>query len=189
MVEGSGSKTFSKAKRFLYTEPALAHKLLDKITQSIIGYLKGQVDAGADLVQIFDSWAGVLSAEMYREFSLKYISQICSALSAQVPVTVFAKDAHHAVGDIAATACSVIGLDWTMDPKSAKASAKGKTLQGNADPCLLYADERTIVEQTHKMLAAFGKQGYICNLGHGLYPDLEKEKVRLFVDTVKNYRW
>jgi uroporphyrinogen decarboxylase len=189
MVEGSGSKTFSKAKQFLYTQPQLAHALLEKITLSSIQYLKGQVKAGADLLQIFDSWAGVLSQSMYEEFALRYISKICDALSPEVPLTVFAKDAHYAVAQIARTKCSVIGLDWTMDPHTARANAAGKTLQGNADPCLLYADEATLVKETKHMLNAFGKTSYICNLGHGLYPDLDKEKVKLFVDTVKTHRY
>jgi len=189
MVEGSGSKTFSKAKKFLYTEPVLAHQLLEKITLSSINYLKGQVAAGADLLQIFDSWAGVLSEKMYYEFALKYISKICDALSPLVPVTVFAKDAHYAIKKISETKCSVIGLDWTIDPATARKNSNNKTLQGNADPCLLYADEKTIISETHNMLSAFGKQNYICNLGHGLYPDIDKEKVKFFVDVVKEYKW
>ncbi len=189
MIEGSGSKTFSKAKQFLYTQPEIAHQLLEKITQSSINYLKGQVNAGADLLQIFDSWAGVLSEKMYYEFSLKYISKICDALSPLVPVTVFAKDAHYAVAEIAKTSCNSIGLDWTIDPTSARKQAVNKTLQGNADPCLLYAPEKTIISETHQMLQSFGKNRYICNLGHGLYPDLDKEKVKLFVEVVKNYQW
>lgn len=189
MIEGSGSKTFSKAKQFLYTQPELSHQLLEKITVSSINYLKGQVAAGADLLQIFDSWAGVLSENMYYEFSLKYISQICDALSPLVPVTVFAKDAHYAISKIAATSCNSIGLDWTINPITARLQAGTKTLQGNADPCLLYADDKTIITETHKMLQAFGKNKYICNLGHGLYPDIDKEKVKLFVDVVKDYEW
>ena len=189
MVEGSGSKTFSKAKQFLYTQPELAHRLLEKITLSSINYLKGQVAAGADLLQLFDSWAGVLSEKMYYEFSLKYISKICDELSLLVPVTVFAKDAHYAIEKIAETKCSAIGLDWTIDPVKARKHAASKTLQGNADPCLLYANEKTIISETHNMLNAFGKQNYICNLGHGLYPDIDKEKVKLFVNVVKEYNW
>jgi len=189
MIEGSGSKTFSKAKQFLYTQPEAAHALLEKITQSTINYLKGQVAAGADLLQLFDSWAGVLSENMYYEFSLKYISKICDALSPLVPVTVFAKDAHYAVKKISETSCNSIGLDWTIDPKTARSQAGTKTLQGNADPCLLYADEEKIISDTHTMLKAFGKDRYICNLGHGLYPDIDKEKVKLFVDVVKEYKW
>ncbi|MDI1353914.1 MAG: uroporphyrinogen decarboxylase [bacterium] len=189
MIEGSGSKTFSKAKQFLYAQPQVAHALLEKITQSTINYLKGQVNSGADLLQIFDSWAGVLSEPMYYEFSLHYISKICDALSPLVPVTVFAKDAHFAIQKISETNCSAIGLDWTLDPLKSRGQAGNKTLQGNADPCLLYADEKKIISDTQHMLRAFGKQRYICNLGHGLYPDLDKEKVKLFVNVVKEYKW
>ncbi len=189
MIEGSGSKTFSKAKQFLYTQPELAHQLLDKITQSTIHYLKAQVEAGADLIQIFDSWAGVLTEQMFYEFSLNYISKICNAISSLVPVTIFAKDAHYAIEEISKTSCSVIGLDWTINPTIARQQAQHKTLQGNVDPCLLYADEKKIISETQIMLNDFGKQKYICNLGHGLYPDIDKEKVKFFVDFVKNYNY
>lgn len=189
MIEGSGSKTFSKAKQFLYTQPELAHQLLDKITQSTIHYLKAQVEAGADLIQIFDSWAGVLTEQMFYEFSLNYISKICNAISSLVPVTIFAKDAHYAIEEISKTSCSVIGLDWTINPTIARQQGINKTLQGNVDPCLLYADEKKIISETQVMLNAFGKQKYICNLGHGLYPDIDKEKVKFFVDYVKNYNY
>jgi len=189
MIEGSGSKTFSKAKQFLYTQPELAHQLLDKITQSTIHYLKAQVEAGADLIQIFDSWAGVLTEQMFYEFSLNYISKICNAISSLVPVTIFAKDAHYSIEEISKTSCSVIGLDWTINPTIARQQAQHKTLQGNVDPCLLYADEKKIISETQIMLNAFGKQKYICNLGHGLYPDIDKEKVKFFVDFVKNYNY
>ncbi|MDP2386192.1 MAG: uroporphyrinogen decarboxylase [Bacteroidota bacterium] len=186
MIEGSGSKTFSKAKKFLYTHPALAHKLLEKITLSSINYLKAQVAAGADMLQIFDSWAGVLGKEQYNEFSLKYISMICDAVHGLVPVTVFAKDAHFAVMDIAKTKCNTIGLDWTMSPHACRAIVgKDKTLQGNADPCMLYADESVIEAEAKKMIQAFGKQRYIANLGHGLYPDTDFKKVKFFVDCIK----
>lgn len=188
MVEGSGSKTFSKAKQFLYTQPELAHQLLDKITKSSINYLKAQIEAGADMIQIFDSWAGILSEKQYYEFALKYINQIVQAIKPLAPITVFAKDAHYAIKKIAETNCNTIGLDWTIDPAKARAEAgKNVTLQGNADPCLLYADEKTIMKETTEMLNAFGKQRYICNLGHGLYPDLDKEKVKFFVSFVKEY--
>jgi uroporphyrinogen decarboxylase len=189
MIEGSGSKTFSKAKQFLYTQPELSHQLLEKITLSTIHYLKAQVSAGADIIQLFDSWAGVLSEKMYYEFSLKYISKICDALSPLVPVTVFAKDAHYATQKISETSCNSIGLDWTMNPETARKFSSNKTLQGNADPCLLYADEKKIIEEAHIMLRAFGKHRYICNLGHGLYPDIDKQKVKLFVDVVKEFKW
>ncbi|MGQ0827853.1 MAG: uroporphyrinogen decarboxylase [Bacteroidota bacterium] len=189
MIEGSGSKTFSKAKRFLYTQPSLAHQLLQKITDSTINYLKGQIAAGADMLQLFDSWAGVLSPEQYNEFSLKYISQICNAIN-DVPFTVFAKDAHFARKQMGQLKCDTIGLDWTVDIAESRALiGNNKTLQGNMDPCLLYADRDVIKKETIKMLKAFGPHRHIANLGHGLYPDLEKDKVKCFVDTIKEFRF
>lgn len=187
MVEGSGSKTFSQAKKFLYQQPALAHEALEKITQSTINYLKAQVAAGADMIQIFDSWAGVLGQEQYNTFSLHYISKICNELSPLVPVTLFAKDAHFALADMATLSCNTIGIDWTINPQDARIIVgHQKTLQGNADPCLLYADEPVIEAEARKMIQAFGKQRYIANLGHGLYPDTEKHKVKFYIDCIKS---
>lgn len=189
MIEGSGSKTFSKAKKFLYTHPDLSHQLLQKITDSTINYLKGQIAAGADMLQLFDSWAGILSPEQYNHFSLRYISQICEAIQ-EVPMTVFAKDAHFARREMGKLKCNTIGLDWTMDiAESKEMIGSSKTLQGNMDPCLLYADKETIKKETIKMLQAFGPHRHIANLGHGLYPDLEKDKVKFFVDTIKEFRF
>lgn len=189
MIEGSGSKTFSQAKKFLYTQPQLAHQLLQKITDSTINYLKGQIVAGADMLQLFDSWAGVLSPAQYHEFSLKYISQICDAIT-EVPFTVFAKDAHFARVQLGKLNCDTIGLDWTMDIEESRAMiGNNKTLQGNIDPCLLYADYDVIKRETIKMLKTFGPHRHIANLGHGLYPDLDKDKVKYFVDTVKEFRF
>lgn len=189
MIEGSGSKTFSKAKKFLYTEPELSHKLLQKITDSTINYLKAQVIAGADMLQLFDSWAGVLSPEQYSQFALKYIAQICDAVT-EVPFTVFAKDAHFARRQMGLLNCDTIGLDWTMDIAESRALiGDNKTLQGNMDPCLLYADKATIKKEAQKMLKAFGPNRHIANLGHGLYPDLDKDKVKYFVDVIKDFRF
>ncbi len=189
MIEGSGSKTFSQAKKMLYTNPELSHALLQKITDSTINYLKSQVEAGADLIQLFDSWAGVLSPVQYQEFSLPYISQICDAITT-VPKTVFAKDAFFARKNISKINCDVIGLDWTMDINESRALiGSEKTLQGNADPCMLYSDHATIKKETEKMLRAFGPNRHIANLGHGLYPDTDKEKVKFFVDTIKEFRF
>lgn len=190
MIEGKGSKTFSEAKKFLYTQPVLSHLLLEKIALSSINYLNAQIDAGANMVQIFDSWAGVLGPEQYNEFSLRYISMICDGINHRVPVTVFAKDAHFAIDEIAKIKCNTIGLDWTMNAANArKIVGNTKTLQGNADPCMLYADEKTIEAEASKMMKAFGKDRYIANLGHGLYPDTDKNKVKYFVDCIKNHKF
>jgi len=189
MIEGSGSKTFSKAKKFLYTEPVLAHKLLEKITLSTINYLKGQIEAGANIVQVFDSWAGILSAEQYKEFALPYIARICDAIN-DVPVTVFAKGAYFVRKELGELNCETIGVDWNMDiTESRSLIGSTKTLQGNMDPCLLYSEDEVIVAKTKEMLQAFGPNRHIANLGHGIYPDIDPKKVKLFVDTVKEFRF
>ncbi len=187
MIEGSGSKTFSKAKKMLYTDAVLSHNLLEKITQSTILYLKAQFAAGADMVQIFDSWAGILSPAQYREFSLKYISKICDAIT-EAPVTVFAKGAFFAREEMGKLNCNTIGLDWNMDiAESRKLIGANKTLQGNLDPCALYGTFAEIKKQTHQMLDQFKGTRHIANLGHGLYPDTNPDAVRCFIDAVKEY--
>jgi uroporphyrinogen decarboxylase len=193
MVEGSGSKTFSIAKKFLYTQPETAHKLLQKITDSTINYLRAQIDAGADIIQLFDSWAGILSPVQYAEFSHQYINQICDAIKQShptTPITVFAKGAFFALAEFSNTKCETIGLDWNMDVVASRnAVGTSKTLQGNMDPCLLYADLKTIKKETEKMLKEFGPHRHIANLGHGVYADIEKDKAKCFVDTVKEFRF
>lgn len=188
MIEGSGSKTFSAAKKALYTQPELAHQLLDMITQSTINYLKAQVQAGADIVQIFDSWAGILSPEQYDTFAIPYISRICDAIN-EVPKIVFAKGAFFARATLNEINCDVVGLDWNMDIAESRQLLPDKTLQGNLDPCALYGSLDDVRRETKKMLQAFGDHPHIANLGHGLYPDTEVDKVKCFIDTVKGYRF
>ena len=187
MVEGSGSKTFSHARGMLYTNPKLAHQLLRMITDTTIAYLQAQVEAGANLIQVFDSWAGILSPAHYRAFALPYIAEICNSIR-NVPVTVFAKGAFFALEDFSELNCETIGLDWNMEIGTARQQVgPNKTLQGNMDPCLLYSSFDTIQHETIKMLKAFGPQRHIANLGHGVYPDTDPEKVKCFVQTVKEY--
>jgi uroporphyrinogen decarboxylase len=187
MVEGSGSKTFSKAKAMLYTEPQLSHQLLSKITDSTIAYLKAQISAGADLVQVFDSWAGILSHEQYQEFSIPYLEKIAEAIQ-EVPKTIFAKDAHAAFADLSKLDYQTIGLDWTMNPTQVREIVgSNKTLQGNLDPCTLYADKTTIRRNTKRMLEQFGSERYIANLGHGVYPDINPDHVKYFIEAVKEF--
>ncbi|SFD78538.1 uroporphyrinogen decarboxylase [Spirosoma endophyticum] len=184
MTEGHGSKTFSVAKKLLYTDPDFAHALLQQITDSTIAYLQAQVRAGADLVQIFDSWAGILSPEQYRTFSLPYIKQICDLIT-DAPVTVFAKGAFFARHEIGQLSCDVVGLDWNMDPHESRQLIPDRVLQGNLDPCVLYADFAQIRAEVKQMFDGFGHQHYIANLGHGIYPDTNPDKARCFVDAVK----
>ena len=187
MVEGKGSKTFSESRKFLYTQPAVAHELLSRIAEVTITYLKLQLEAGADALQLFDSWAGILGREQYQIFGLNYINMIVEAFP-NVPFTVFSKGAVASLPEISAVQCTTIGLDWNMDIAIARELVgESKTLQGNLDPCLLYAPNEIIEKETLNLLKSFKSQRHIVNLGHGVYPDIDPEKVKVFIKTVKNY--
>lgn len=186
MVEGKGSKDWALPRRMLWEQPSFANELLDSITEASIAYLKAQVHAGADLVQIFDSWAGVLSDDLYRDFMMPRMNRICHALSPLVPVTVFAKGGGHLLPQLAELDCRTLGLDWQTDPRLArKWIGDEKTLQGNLDPSILYAHPEVIRKKTKEMLANFGTRRHIANLGHGVYPDVDPEHVKVFVDSVR----
>lgn len=189
MIEGKGSKTFSEARKVLYQQPKVAHELLEKITESTIAYLKAQIEAGADMVQLFDSWAGILPNEQYQTFGLSYLRRICDAIT-EVPITVFAKGAWFVLEELGDLKCNTIGLDWHISPSMARRLiGTEKTLQGNLDPCLLYASDEELVKGTKAMLESFGSQKHIANLGHGVYPDTNPEKVKLFINTIKEYKF
>jgi len=186
MVEGSGSKTFSETRKLLYTNPKLAHELLQRITDVTIIYLKAQLKHGADALQLFDSWAGILGHKQYQEFGMKYIQQIVNAIEG--PFTVFSKGAYSALPALMDLACTTIGLDWNMNIEHARSLAgEKKTLQGNLDPCVLYGSESVIEKETLHLLHSFKSQRHIVNLGHGVYPDIKPENVKAFIKTVKNY--
>ncbi|WP_153795760.1 uroporphyrinogen decarboxylase [Foetidibacter luteolus] len=188
MVQGKGSKTFDEAKIFCYTQPALAHQLLQMITDTTIAYLKGQVKAGADVVQIFDSWGGLLSKGDFETFSLQYIRQIVAALKEEVPTIIFAKGAWHSLESMAATGAHGLGIDWCIEPQMARRFAGNKvTLQGNFDPAKLLSPIPTIQQEVKQMLKAFGGRQHIANLGHGILPNVPVDHARAFVDTVKEF--
>lgn len=187
MVEGQGSKTFSQARKLLYTNPTLAHELLQRITRVTTKYLKAQIAAGAHLVQVFDSWAGILGTKQYAEFSLRYLKEISDAIS-EVPLTLFSKGAITSLPAIAALNCNTVGLDWNMDVKEIRAEiGESRTIQGNLDPCVLYASHEIVKNETKNMLDSFKSRRHIVNLGHGVYPDVDPEKVKTFINTVKEY--
>ena len=187
MTEGQGSKTFSVARKILYTNPSLAHELLNRITNVTIQYLQAQIKAGVHMVQVFDSWAGILGKEQYSEFGLKYIEKITNAIST-VPVTLFAKGAYNSVIDLANLKCNTIGVDWNMEMGEIRdAVGDLRTLQGNLDPCALYSSHNEIERLTNNMMDSFKSKRHIVNLGHGVYPDVDPEKVKTFIKTVKNY--
>ena len=185
MTEGSGSKTFSVPRGLIYRDPIFAKALLDKITDATITYLKGQIAAGADIVQIFDSWAGVLGYAQYAEFAAPYIDRIVRAIEGAVPVIVFAKDAFHCADLLANIPCQVVGLDWTVDPKVAAAKLPGKTLQGNLDPVRLVAGGKALEEGVEAILSTLGKGPLIFNLGHGITPDAPIAHVKRLVQLVR----
>lgn len=187
MTEGQGSKTFSTARKTLYTDPALAHELLDRITNVTIQYLKAQIKAGAHIVQVFDSWAGILGKEQYAEFGLKYLKRIAAAIT-EVPVTLFAKGAYHSLSEIASSDCNTVGLDWQMDMANVRdIVGDNVTVQGNLDPAALYASHSEVEQLTKNLLGTFKSRRHIVNLGHGVYPDIDPEKVKTFIKTVKDY--
>jgi uroporphyrinogen decarboxylase len=188
MIEGGGSKTFSKSRSMLYTNPELAMQLLDKITDATIEYLRAQITAGADMIQIFDSWAGILPPSHYSKFSMPYVHKICNALTGTVPITFFGKGAFFALEEMGNLPCNTIGLDWNMKAKMAReAVGPTKVLQGNLDPCALMGSFKDVEKATKLMLDEFGPYKHIANLGHGVYPEIDPEKVKCFVNTVKEY--
>ncbi|HEX9509924.1 MAG TPA: uroporphyrinogen decarboxylase [Puia sp.] len=189
MVQGKGSKTFDEAKAFCYTQPETAHRLLQMITDTTIAYLKGQAKAGADVVQIFDSWGGLLGPEDFENISLRYIRQIVAALKEEVLTIVFAKGAWHSLESMAATGAHGLGIDWCIHPQMARQLAGPKiALQGNFDPAKLLSPIPVIRKEVTAMLDAFKGSPHIANLGHGILPDVPVDHARAFVDTVKNYR-
>jgi uroporphyrinogen decarboxylase len=189
MVEGKGSKTWDKAKQFAYTQPVLAHTLLQKITTITIDYLKAQVRAGVDLVQVFDSWAGSLSPADFKTYSQPYLIQIADALADIVPVILFPKGTWYALKDLSNSSAAGLGLDWCIEPKFARELTGGRiTLQGNFDPSKLLAPIPELKKAVREMIDGFGTRRYIANLGHGIMPNVPVDHAKAFVEAVKEYR-
>ena len=187
-VQGQGSKNFDIAKGFCFSQPDAAHSLLQKITDTTIAYLKEKVKAGVDAVQIFDSWGGLLSPEDYQIFSWPYIQQIVTALKNEAPVIVFGKGCWFALNEMGRSGASALGVDWTCSARNARYLSGGKiTLQGNFDPSRLLSPIPKIKKDVHKMIAEFGKDKYIVNLGHGILPNIPVDHAKAFVDAVKEY--
>jgi uroporphyrinogen decarboxylase len=189
MVEGKGSKTWDKAKQFAYTQPVVAHSLLQKITDITIKYLKAQVKAGADTVQVFDSWAGSLSPADFKTYAQPYLLQIADALKEDAPVILFPKGAWYALKDLSESSASGLGIDWCISPQMAREFTNNKiTIQGNFDPSKLLAPIPEIKKAVKEMIDGFGTQRYIANLGHGIMPNIPVDHARAFVDAVKEYQ-
>ncbi len=191
MVEGGSSKEFALAKGMLHDDPESAHLLLQKTTDAVIEYLKAQAAAGAQALMVFDSWGGALSNHTYDLFSLGYMRQIVEALKSDpdtkdIPLTLFTKGGGNWLENIANTGCDAVGLDWTVSIDSARERIGDKVaLQGNMDPTVLYASADKVSKEAERIVKEFGQHdGHIFNLGHGIHPGIDPEKVAALVETV-----
>ncbi|MCS3904131.1 uroporphyrinogen decarboxylase [Methylohalomonas lacus] len=191
MIEGASSREYSRSKTLLYNEPRTLRHLLDKLSIATRDYLNAQIEAGVDAVMIFDSWAGVLTPQAYRDFSLVSLQNIVDGLvrerdGQRIPVTIFSKGAAHSLGGMANSGCDALGLDWTFELGIARALVGDRVaLQGNLDPAILRAESAAIREQVAKVLASFGSgTGHVFNLGHGITPDIDPDHVAAMVDAV-----
>lgn len=191
MVEGGSTKNFALSKGMMFEQPETMHMLLDKLAQSVIAYLNGQIAAGAQAVMIFDTWGGVLTPRDYREFSLRYMQQIIGGLNRQnegrkVPVILFTKGGALWLEDMANTGADALGLDWTIDIGDARARVGNRVaLQGNLDPCVLYSSPGRIRDEVGTVLASYGNgSGHVFNLGHGIHPTIPPEHAAALVEAV-----
>lgn len=191
MIEGGGSKNFQTVKAFMYQQPKAMHQLLDKLAQSVAAYLNAQIEAGAQAVMVFDTWGGLLTTEDYLEFSLYYAKQIRSLLTThadgrQVPTVLFTKGGGLWLEEMANAGYDALGLDWQTDIMKARQMIGDKVaLQGNMDPAMLYAKPTRIRQQVNTILQKYGTgSGHVFNLGHGIFPDVNPEQVKVMVDAV-----
>lgn len=199
MVEGGGSKTLAATKKWLYQYPRESHDLLAILTNAVVTFLVGQVRAGAQMLQVFETNAGFLGAQQFTEFCIPYLADIRKRVAARleeqglpsVPMTVFAKDAHYALHqlcDKSVLGYDVVSIDWTIEPEEARKVADGRVaLQGNLDPCALYSNQDDLDYLVEQMVKRFGTQSYIANLGHGIYPDTSPDAVTTFVNAVHKH--
>lgn len=194
IVEGGSSKDYHYVKGMMYENPGALHRLLDILAQSVVAYLNAQIEAGAQAVMIFDTWGGVLSPQTYHSFSLDYMRQILSGLRREyegqtIPVILFTKGGAQWIESIADSGCDAVGLDWTIDIDEAKRRIGDRVaLQGNLDPCLLYASPETIREATRDVISRFGPgPGHVFNLGHGIHQTVDPERLEILVDAVHEF--
>ena len=191
MVEGGSSKDFGAVKGMMFDQPQLMHSLLDVLARTVTAYLNAQIAAGAQAVMIFDTWGGALTQRDYREFSLRYMARIVDGLAREsegrrVPVILFTKGGSGWLEDMAETGCDALGIDWTLDLAEARRRVGDRVaLQGNMDPCALYASPERIRAEVETVLASFGHgEGHVFNLGHGIHQHIDPEHVRVFIDAV-----
>jgi uroporphyrinogen decarboxylase len=197
MVEGQSCKEFKKIKSLLYKDPVALHNLLDKLTITVIDYLNAQVESGAQVLQIFDTWGGILSDDAYLNFSLRYIKKVIDGLikehdNQKVPVIVFTKGGYPWLKKISECGCDAIGLDWSSNIRDAREQVGSKVaLQGNMDPSILRSSIGVIESEVQRILSSFGQHdtnsGHVFNLGHGITPDIDPEHVSALVEAVKKF--
>ena len=191
MIEGGGSKDFRVAKEFMYNNPEAMHLLLNKLADAVIDYLNSQITAGAQAVQIFDTWGGILTTTNYLDYSLAYMKKIVSNLineneGRSVPIILFTKNGGLWLESIADSGANAVGLDWTIEiGKARERIGERCALQGNMDPSILYASPQAIQAEVGNILASFGNgNGHVFNLGHGITPEVNPDNVSAFVDAV-----
>lgn len=188
MVEGGGSKNFLNVKNLIYNNPSLAHNILDKLSIAVSDYLSAKIEAGADAVQIFDTWAGILSTDDYIEFSLNYVEKIINNIKRNnQPIIYFPKGIHSGFEKVSNCGADVLSLDWIVDLGEVRKTVNDKVaLQGNLDPTVLYASENVIKDKALRIMQSYGKgNGHIFNLGHGILPDISPENAKALVKIVK----
>jgi len=188
MIEGGSTKNFRLTKSLMFEQPQLMHTLLDKLAQAITRYLNAQIAAGVEAVMLFDTWGGVLTTRDYLQFSLHYMQQIIQGLTPNqpIPVILFTKEGSEWLEQLAMSGCDAVGLDWKLPIGTARQRIGDKVaLQGNMDPCILYASPQRIEEEVATILASFGAgSGHVFNLGHGIHPQVDPEHVRVFIEAV-----
>jgi uroporphyrinogen decarboxylase len=188
MIEGQGSKNFQNVKKMLYTDPELMHQLLDLLTDAVIRYVKMQVQAGVKALQIFDTWGGILPIPLFQEYSARYMQKIIDAVQSEdLPVTLFSKGGIALLEELKDSGAAMLGVDWGTDLARARSVAGANAaLQGNLDPALLYGSKKVIAREVERCLQVFGAEsGHVCNLGHGILPDIPVDNVAFFVDQVR----
>ena len=189
MVEGGGSSNFTEIKKFIYNNPKAAHELLNRLAEMVGQYLKAQIKAGVNAVQLFDTWGGILPLEFYREFSLPYIKTVFDICRTEnIPRILYLNGTRPYLSQLAELDCEVIGIDWRTDIGEARSILDGKAIQGNLDPQLLFGPGDLVRQETQRILeAASDADGFIFNLGHGILPATPVENVRVLVDTVHSF--
>ena len=193
MLEGGSSQAFGKVRKLIAEQPALAHLLLEKLADAVTDYLNAQIESGAQAIQIFDTWGGVLGPDVFAEYSLRHLQRVVAGLKLEhegrrVPLILFCKGCHDHLEGQALTGCDALGLDWTITLAEARARVGHRVaLQGNLDPRILLAEPSTIEAETGRVLASFGHgNGHVFNLGHGITPEVLPDRLAALLNAVKN---